>query len=225
MSNSIVTGYEFTQTRQREAYETWKKASTVSKSDQSNQESVDQNTTAVKKGSADQTAKDQTFEKAMNSYRDMVIDRLKNGEPKFSIGSLQISVSDWKNMMKKVDKTLEELKESDKKNSKTVKKQKDKSKLLEKDERADRVAQYVGKCMEAAKNEGQNVDQNEGQNVDQNEGQNVDQNEGQSVDLNEGQNVDQIESQSETTVVSGSSKTDIEPTDEQIQMLLEDRTV
>lgn len=197
MSNSIVTGYEFTQTRQREEYETWKKASTVSKSDQSNQESVDQNTTAVKKGSADQTAKDQTFEKAMNSYRDMVIDRLKNGEPEFSIGSLQISVSDWKNMMKKVDKALEELKESDKKNSKTVKKQKDKSKLLEKDERADRVAQYVGKCMEAAKN----------------------------VDQNEVQNVDQIESQSETTVVSGSSKTDIEPTDEQIQMLLEDRTV
>lgn len=221
MSNSIVTGYEFTQTRQREAYETWKKASTVSKSDQSNQESVDKNTTAVKKGSADQTAKDQTFEKAMNSYRDMVIDRLKNGEPKFSIGSLQISVSDWKNMMKKVDKALEELKESDKKNSKTVKKQKDKSKLLEKDERADRVAQYVGKCMEAAKN----VDQNEGQSVDQNEDQNVDQIEGQSVGLNEGQNVDQNESQSETTVVSGSSKTDIEPTDEQIQMLLEDRTV
>lgn len=48
---------------------------------------------------------------ALLKFSEYVKDRIENGPPKFSIGSLEMSIEDWDKLIKKVDEILDEVKE------------------------------------------------------------------------------------------------------------------
>lgn len=72
------------------------------------------------------------FTKALGDFTDYVKDRLKNGEQKFSIGGLEVSITDWKSMMKKLDKTIDAIHKQVKEEIKEQKEEQEKEKQEEK---------------------------------------------------------------------------------------------
>lgn len=59
----------------------------------------------------DYSTKEEYF-KALESYRDYVNERIKNGPEKFQIGAMEMSLKEWENLLEKIDKAIEDIKAS-----------------------------------------------------------------------------------------------------------------
>lgn len=101
---------------------------------------------------------EQSFQKALGTYTSFVKDRLKNGEPKFQIGGAAMSEKEWKNLINKVDASLDQIKDELAKRLETLKEKeadqkvekqkKDQKKILEENEKDKEEKEILEKTME-----------------------------------------------------------------------------
>lgn len=53
---------------------------------------------------------EESFQEAMNSYKELVEDRIKNGEPSYQIGGSSMTVKEWDKLITKVDTSIDQIK-------------------------------------------------------------------------------------------------------------------
>ena len=95
-----------------------------------------------KSGNGKNDSIEEDLHEALLKFSEYVKDRIENGPPKFSIGSMEMSIEDWDNLIKKVDEIMDEVKEELR--ERVAKQEQEEEKQVSEDERIKKLLEDGG---------------------------------------------------------------------------------